>query len=539
MKGFSMRYQQVAVTLVCLLIAFHTGCAPPGTPRISLADDVKIPDRQVLVFLVDGMDRQRTNELLEAGMLPNIEKIFVQGGIGVEFSVAGLPSLTYPNCTSLITGLFPGHHGIVGNFWFDRDTLTTGDYMSYKTYRKVNHDFTAPTLYDLLSDRFTLNIQGHTRRGVTESLDNSGRFSLSWILGDFVTADARVIDNLEDAAALANRIRRWPSVIMTYYPGVDEIGHRFGLASGHYNAALVNIDNVVGWVKEAYRDAGFDESVYYVLVSDHGMEHVYKNRRIDILKWLRDVRGLKLRTSPIEAQRYADRYRLLESYDAVATVDAGRVAMVYLKGKRGWPHRPQPKEVFDWITAAPAVYQLPEVGMVFASGGDNHVRLFSRNGEAVIERKDASAAARYRIAEYAGDPLRYRQMTNSKKYLSGDWYTSRQWLAATTHTQFPDCVPQAVEMFDSSRTGDVVLMASEHANFNPAENGGHGSCLQSDMRTVMYFAGPQLPQGRKLHHARLVDVMPTILGLLGQEHRLQRTSPIDGINLADQLRKAH
>jgi hypothetical protein len=413
--------------------------------------------------------------------------------------------------------------------------LAIKDYRSYENYRKVNDDITSPTLYTLLANHFTLNIQGHTRRGVTQSLENTGAFSLAWIVGDFITADARVIDNFEDAVVLANRIKRWPSVIMTYYPGVDEIGHRYGPDSQKYSAALMNIDNVIGRVNEAYREAGLDKSTYYVLVSDHGMMHVDSDKRMDILEWLRDVRGLKVRTASVKANDYADRCRLLASYDVLTTVEAGRLAMVHLKGKRGWAFRPGPKEVFDWITTSPAIHELPCVGMVFARAGDNRVALFSHNGRAVIERKGDGAGVKYRVAKYVGDPLGYKALPEVKTLVGGNWYSSRDWLAATAYTKFPDCVPQAVEMFDSSRTGDVVIMAGEKASLSPKEYGGHGSCLQRDMRTVMYFAGPGLPAGNRIHHARLVDVMPTILGLLGEEQRLEQIGSVDGVNLTELL----
>src|SRR5262245_6543257 len=112
-------------------------CAPHG--RIRLCDDVAVPQRSVVVFLIDGMDLTRTEQMLQAGELPNIQRVFVEGGVRVRDAVTSLPSITYCNCTSVITGLYPGHHGIMGNFWFDRQTLQTHYYMTYGTYRLSNN----------------------------------------------------------------------------------------------------------------------------------------------------------------------------------------------------------------------------------------------------------------------------------------------------------------------------------------------------------------------------------------------------------------
>jgi hypothetical protein len=54
----------------------------------------------------------------------------------------------------------------------------------------------------------------------------------------------------------------------------------------------------------------------------------------------------------------------------------------------------------------------------------------------------------------------------------------------------------------------------------------------------MYFAGPDLPRGAEIPYGRLVDVTPTILGLLEESHRLEDYPPVDGVNMANRLRNA-
>src|SRR5512147_201956 len=99
-----------------LLLVSAAGCVTRLDVR--LRDDVRRPARSVVVFFPDGMDRQRMEELVAAGRLPNIHKRFFEGGVRVRHAFSSLPSITYPNCSSLITGRFPGHHGVLGNSWF-------------------------------------------------------------------------------------------------------------------------------------------------------------------------------------------------------------------------------------------------------------------------------------------------------------------------------------------------------------------------------------------------------------------------------------
>jgi len=245
-----------------------------------------------------------------------------------------------------------------------------------------------------------------------------------------------------------------------------------------------------------------------------------------------------MRTTTLNAIEYYERHAMMEEYNAVGSVDAGRVAMVHLKSKRGWAYRPEPEDVFDFINAQPEIDKLPEVGIVFARAGANRVRLFSRDGQALIERKREGDKVKYRIAEYQANPLDYRHVSRLKPYIDGQWYSSREWLIATADMQFPDVVPQCVEMFDSPRSADIVIMASEKSQLYPREVGGHGSCMARDMHCMMYFSGPGIPKDRMIRQARIVDLMPTILGLLGQEHRLNNVVSMDGINLASSILSA-
>lgn len=519
--------------------ALAAGCGETtsGGLRIELDDQVEIPERPAIIFFVDALDPVVLDRHVAAGRLPHIERLFFDGGVGVDHAISSMPSITYPNCSSLITGRFPGHHGIMGNFWFDRFDLECRYYMTYGTYRTVNDHLAVPTLFDLLHDRFTLNIQGHTRRGVTQTIDNADVFAWAWVWGDYTAADRHVGDCLADAADLANRVGRWPVVIMTYYPGVDEVGHQSGPASEDYARALITIDDVVGRVAGALDEAGLGDRMTYVLCSDHGMAPA--EERMDLVSWLSEKRGLRLRTTPIDLVEYDDRWNLMQRYDGVANVDAGRVAMLHLKGERGWAHRPSVGEVMAWLNAEPAVLDLPAIEMVVVRDGTDRVRALSRRGAARIERRrDESGVASCRVAEYAGDPLGYREDPDVMALVESGWHGSRTWLAKTAGSRCPDFVPQIVEMFDSSRTGDVVFLAADDWNLYPRERGGHGSCLPRDMRITLRFAGPGLPAGASVSHARLVDITPTLLGLLGEAHRLDTVPPIDGINLADRLRTA-
>src|SRR5579864_6605013 len=44
------------------------------------------------------------------------------GGVKAESMIPSFPSVTFPNHYSIVTGLYPAHHGIVENAFYDRDS---------------------------------------------------------------------------------------------------------------------------------------------------------------------------------------------------------------------------------------------------------------------------------------------------------------------------------------------------------------------------------------------------------------------------------
>ena len=521
-----------------LFWACLAGCYDHRPPALDIAPDVVRPPRSAVIFFPDGMDRDRLRELLAAGRLPNIARRFVAGGVEVRGAVSSLPSITYPNCSAMITGVFPGHHGILGNFWFDRGSLESRDYMTLATYRTVNQHLRVPTVYDLLGDAFTVNIQGHTRRGVSQTIEQDLGFAWSWVSGGFWYADHRVGRCFGELPALAGRVGRWPALVMSYFPGVDEVGHRFGTDSPEYAEALINIDRTVGGVTEAFDRTGLSASTIFVLVSDHGMAPVRGEQRIDLLDWLARRRGMRVRSTPLDVDSYDRRLARLAGYDAVAGVDAGRVAMIHLRGTGGWARRPEAAEVRAWVEQSPSLTDLPAVELVAIRDGADAVTVLSRHGRARIERRPAAGGSEYRVAGQEGDPLGYGPYPSARALVERGWHDSRAWLEATLQTPCPDFVPQVVEMFDSRRTGDVVAFAADGWMLYPRERAGHGSCLARDMAVPMFFAGPDLPRGAAVMAGRLVDLVPTLLELLGRVPPPRETCRMDGVSLAGQLRAA-
>lgn len=522
-------------------LSLIAGCAPLHDLR--LRPEVQIPERSAVIFFVDGVSNAVFDDLLRRRKLPNIERIFIRGGVRVEHAIDCLPSVTYANTAAILTGCLPSHTGIVGNRWFDRETLDFRDYRRLDQHQQVNSDLLVPTLYEILSDRFTVNVQCHTRRGVTLTTDDWLSNAIDWGLGLYRNVDRRVGRRIRHIAAAANARGEWPTVSMFYFPATDEIGHHDGARSGDYRDALESVDERIGEIQRALRVSGLHGHMLYVFVSDHGHVPARERHVFNIVRWLRRRCGLSVYDEPIAPETGLTPPTILGLFDVFAIISADRSATLHVRGINGWDQPPDDALIERILrgegTATDetpqALVDQPGVAFVCTRAKDGAVRILSRAGETRVDSAADGAAALRSLN--GADPLAYSSVPKLAEFVAAGFHTPREWLEATAGTTYPDFVPQIVSLFESRRAGDIVVFADGDWAFRGEFQGNHGSCRAEDMRVPLMFAGAGLPQGATIPLARLVDVTPTIIDLLGEGMRLDSLE-LDGVSRAAELRDA-
>lgn len=102
-------------------------------------------DRIVVMISVDGLPADALDD--PQADLPTIRAI-AAGGARAKGMTAVSPSVTWPNHTTLVTGVYPAHHGVVGNNYLDR---ATGKHVVLISDPVLDKDqiVRAPTIYDL------------------------------------------------------------------------------------------------------------------------------------------------------------------------------------------------------------------------------------------------------------------------------------------------------------------------------------------------------------------------------------------------------
>jgi predicted AlkP superfamily pyrophosphatase or phosphodiesterase len=206
---------------------------------------------------------------------PNLQRLIARG-VRAEGLVPTFPSKTFPNHYSVVTGLYPAHHGIVANTIYDPQTelrFSLSDRASVGDARWWG------------GEPIWNTVQRQGKRAATLFWPGSeapigGMRPAYWKLYDGKLAnDARVDQVL---AWLDLPAGERPVFITCYFSDTDTAGHDDGPDSPALREAVVRLDAILGRLLDGLQARGLDERVNVVVTSDHGMAATSPDRAIVI-----------------------------------------------------------------------------------------------------------------------------------------------------------------------------------------------------------------------------------------------------------------
>jgi predicted AlkP superfamily pyrophosphatase or phosphodiesterase len=541
--------RQAAVRLVLLLLpsAFLAGlalagcAAMPDERRATFGIDFGLPPgpaaqkRAAIVFFVDGVNRIVLDRMLADGRMPNVKRYFVDRGLYADRCAVGVPSVTLPNETSLVTGVFPGRHGVTGITWFDRNRLITRNYEEINQKNALDGDYLTPTVFERLPDATTISLFFQAHRGATKFAENWTSAGPPFFFGWYGLVDRIALWRFDLAAQIAKAQGEFPALIIAYLLAPDMEGYRSGISSDAYSGALEHCDAQIGRILRDIEAAGRLDKTVIVWTSDHGMADVKRHWHIE--RFLRNE--VKLAVSGegcAEDFAFEDRLKYYGRFSCVTTGSGDRYWSISLRKPLpaaddkpaasafapNWLARPSPEDLRAYPTRdgkrvdlIALLRNVEAVDLAAFKAGPDAVRLVTKKGVAEVSRAGPQAR-RFRMTTLEGDdPLGYAA-TVPAEMLDGSAHDQRAWLEATADSAYPDLVPQIMAYFDAERAGDIVVFAAPGWDFNNRNKGGHGGVRPEEMLTALLMAGPGVPHERRTEAVRAVDVMPTILELLGR-----------------------
>ena len=189
-------------------------------------------------------------------------------GVRASALISSFPSKTFPNHYTLVTGLYPGHHGIVGNAFFDPARR--------KWYR--NNDTLAVRDSSWYSGEpiWVTAERNGVKSGVffwpgSEAAIGGIRPSL-WAAYDATLPNATRV--VRTVAWLRKPASERPHLLLLYFSEVDDTTHKHGPNAMQTAGAVASVDRSLRQLLDSIAALPFGDSVNVVLVSDHGMTQI-------------------------------------------------------------------------------------------------------------------------------------------------------------------------------------------------------------------------------------------------------------------------
>jgi predicted AlkP superfamily pyrophosphatase or phosphodiesterase len=259
----------IVAALLLVLVVGVSGCRPGKPILILLSIDG---------FRWDYADRVQT---------PNIHRVMAHG-VRAERMIPAFPTKTFPNHYTIVTGLYPAHHGIVGNSMWDQE-------------RQASFG---------MSDRAAV-ADGRWWGGepLWVTAQKQGLFSgiMYWPGSEAAIEGVRprywkpYVQPVPSNDARVDQLLAWidlpkserPAFVTGYFSDVDSAGHDFGPDSEEVRAAVTRIDNTIGNLLAGLERRDLLDRVNLVLVSDHGMAATSPDRVITLSDYL-DLKTVKV-----------------------------------------------------------------------------------------------------------------------------------------------------------------------------------------------------------------------------------------------------
>jgi hypothetical protein len=155
------------------------GARLEGTPLTRLLTRDQRP-RWVVGLLWDGASCGDLLHLAEQGELPGVARLVQQGVALRGGAVAEFPSITLTNHTSILTGVGPGRHGVLGNVFYDRATGRTVVPNDASTWHR-SAEWLRPgvrTVFEMVADHVPPRADGSPRTAsIDEAIDRGADYS--------------------------------------------------------------------------------------------------------------------------------------------------------------------------------------------------------------------------------------------------------------------------------------------------------------------------------------------------------------------------
>jgi predicted AlkP superfamily pyrophosphatase or phosphodiesterase len=223
-------------------------------------------------------------DYLNRSITPALSQIKKEGVSAISLQPS-FPSKTFPNHTSIITGMYPENHGIISNSFtnpYSNERYSMGDTVAVRDGKWY------------LGEAFWETAK---RNGITSAsfFWPGSEVLINYRHPDYYhvynkqTTDKEKLDGVISWLNLPFEKR--PHFITVYFEQVDTKAHDSGPDSKEINETIKEVDKVIMELRDRIAKTSLKDSVNIIVLSDHGMTNISKERNVNIEQIINDPAG--------------------------------------------------------------------------------------------------------------------------------------------------------------------------------------------------------------------------------------------------------
>ena len=202
---------------------------------------------------------------------PNVRRVIARG-VRATALIPSFPPKTFPNHYTLVTGLYPGHHGVIANNIYDPHT---GRRFSLSNPREAQD----PMWWG--GEPLWVRLQNAGQPAAAMFWPGSEAPILGQQPKYWVPYDESMPGN-----ARVDRVLAWldrssaerPTFLTLYFEDVDSAAHAFGPESRNVRDAVSRVDGYLGRLLQGLERRGIHDHINIVITSDHGLSETNVDR---------------------------------------------------------------------------------------------------------------------------------------------------------------------------------------------------------------------------------------------------------------------
>ena len=214
-------------------------------------------------------------DYVDRGITPNFDYI-KENGTSAKSLRSCFPTKTFPNHISIVTGMYPEHHGIITNGFLD--TFTNTRFSMSDTITKREAKWYKGEAFWETAERQGIKTASYFWPGSDVTLNY--RHPTYYYSYDGKIPYRERVDGVINWLKLPYDQR--PHFVASYFEATDTYGHKYGPDSPEINFAIAQLDSILGYYFEKLKEINLFDSTNIIVVSDHGMTEVSINKAINI-----------------------------------------------------------------------------------------------------------------------------------------------------------------------------------------------------------------------------------------------------------------